>query len=63
MTDYDETRRRRRAKTPVKAAPTVKRLSLSCPDITCGHFCILEAPIGWKGIHRCAKCGKVMEEV
>lgn len=63
MTDFDETRRRRRkANAPARDKPKVKRIAFTCPDINCNHFCIVEAPINWTGVHTCSKCGTAMKE-
>lgn len=64
MTDYEETRRRRRkAKAPVRDKPKSKRVAFCCPNIDCRYFCIVEAPAEWTGIHICRKCGTAMREI
>lgn len=60
MTDFEETRRRRKSRRQIKEPPTHKSIFYTCE---CGNFCTVVVPIKWTGGHTCSKCGAEMKEV
>lgn len=59
MTDYDETRARRRSRAdPLIVKPEKRYIFFHCDS--CGYSCTVEAPAGWNGTHHCKLCGGEM---
>lgn len=58
MTDYDETRKRRRRKVQTTDKPKTETIFFACPDVNCNHCVSVVVPANWKKGWTCPKCGK-----